>query len=417
MENGKGIGIETLEVHGTSRDVLTEILRKGAVKLLSSALSMEVEALLAEYHSLRLTDGKQQVVRNGYHKERTVQTGIGDVSVCVPRVVDRGKSGIVYESLIVPKYLRRSQSVEEVVPWLYLKGISTGNFREALHALLGEGAKGLSAATISRLKSVWVEEYHGWEKRDLSDKQYAYFWVDGVHMNTRLSEAKQCILVIMGCDLDGNKELIGISDGYAESAASWKELLLALKEQGLSADPQLVVGDGALGFWKAASEVYGKTKQQRCWKHKTENVLDKLPKSLRPQAKRKIHDIWMTPGKEEAGKAFDHFLQVYRAKYPKATECLEKDREQLLTFYDFPAEHWKHIRTTNPIESVFSAVRLRTGKTRGCLSRETGLAMVFKLCHSAQHRWRRIHEAKLLKEVMDNIVFIDGVRENAREAA
>ena len=415
MDKSKVVAFETPE--GNPRDILTGIIREGAVKLLAQALEVEIQSFIEDYQGLRLADGKQQIVRNGYLKERKVQTGIGGVPVRVPRSEDRSKSGIAYESVIVPRYLRRSKSIEELLPWLYLKGISTGGFEDALKALLGENAQGLKASTISRLKNIWTQEYQDWTKRDLSDKRYVYFWVDGIHMNARFSDGKQCILVILGCDANGNKDLVGITDGYAESAQSWKELLLTLKDQGLKDPPELAIGDGALGFWKAFREVYGNAKEQRCWVHKTENVLDKLPKILRDQAKSHLHNIWMAPGKEEADKAFDLFVKIYEAKYPKATECLTKDRQSLLTFYGFPAEHWRHIRSTNPIESMFSCVRLRTTKTRGCLSRETGLAMVYKLCHSSKKRWHQLNGIWLIKEVLNKVVFIDGVKADARMAA
>lgn len=415
MKNSNVVEFEKPE--GNPRDVLTGIIREGAVTLLTHALEVEIQSFIQDYQGLRMDDGKQQVVRNGYLPARKVQTGIGGVPVRVPRSKDRKDVGIVYESAIVPRYLRRSKSIEELIPWLYLRGVSTGNFEDALKALLGENAKGLTASTISRLKASWTQEYQDWQKRDLSAKRYVYFWADGIHMNTRLADGKQCVLVIMGCNDAGIKELVGITDGYSEGTQSWKELLLSLKQQGLEMGPQLAIGDGALGFWKALKEVYGDTRKQRCWVHKTENVLNTLPKSLHAQSKQKLQDIWMAPTKDEANKAFDLFLKTYDAKYPKATECLRKDRNELMTFYDFPAEHWKHIRTTNPIESTFSSVRLRTDKTRGCLSRETALVMVFELCFVAQKRFNRLTGHWLVKEVANKILFIDGIRADAREAA
>ena len=329
------------------------------------------------------------MVRNGYLPEREVHTGIGAVRVKVPRVRDRSGSGIRFHSALLPPYLRRSTSLEALVPWLYLKGVSTGDFAEALQALLGPEAPGLSPATISRLKQAWHDELTQWQSRSLKGKRYVYFWVDGVYCETRLEEARQCILVIIGADASGQKELVGLWDGYRESEQSWKELLLDLQSRGLEHGPTLALGDGALGFWKALRQVYGQTRWQRCWVHKTANVLDKLPKALQPQAKQRLQAIWMAPDHQRAELAFDLFVTTYEAKYPKAAECLAQDREVLLAFYDFPAEHWGHIRTTNPIESTFATVRLRTNKTRGCLSRTTMLAMVCKLWQSAAKRWHR----------------------------
>jgi transposase-like protein len=399
-----------------AHDRLTEVLRRGASKLLAQAIEAEVETLLAQYADRRDEQGRQAVVRNGYLPERDVQTGIGAVAVKVPRVRDRSHSGIRFHSGILPPYLRRSRSIEELLPWLYLKGISTGDFSEALASILGPDAPGLSPTTVSRLKQVWKEELRQWQQRDLSDKHYVYFWVDAVYFCTRLETAHQCILVIMGATVKGHKELVGIWDGYAESEQSWKELLLDLKSHGLSRGPALAIGDGALGFWKALPKVYGTTPRQRCWVHKTDNVLDKLPEDMRGQAKQRLQEIWMAPDRTRATIAFDLFIATYEQKYPKATECLEKDREALLAFYDFPAEHWVHIRTTNPIESTFSTVRLRTDKTRGCLSRETTLTMVFKLFESAQKRWRRLNGAQYLSDVLEGVEFQDGIRVESEAA-
>ena len=296
------------------------------------------------------------------------------------------------------------------MPWLYLKGVSTGDFSEALQALLGPDAPGLSPATLSRLKQGWHDELAQWQQRDLTGKRYVYFWVDGVYLETRLEDARHCILVLIGADAKGQKELVGLWDGYRESEQSWKELLLDLQSRGLAHGPTWAIGDGALGFWKALRQVYGQTRWQRCWVHKTANVLDKLPKDLQPQAKQRLLAIWMAPDRQRAAIAFDLFIATYEAKYPKAAECLAQDREELLAFYDFPAEHWGHIRTTNPIESTFATVRLRTDKTRGCLSRVTMLAMVFKLYQSAAKRWHRLRAAHYLPEVMHGIIFKDGLR-------
>jgi transposase-like protein len=396
-------------------DPLTEVLREGARALLAQAVEAEVEDFLVRHAELRTEGGQRRVVRNGYLPEREVQTGIGAVSVRVPRARDRHRacSGerIGFSSKILPPYLRRTKSLEELIPWLYLKGISTGDFSEALMALLGPRAPGLSASTISRLKEVWKQELLGWQARDLTGKRYVYFWVDGVYFNVRLEEARQCILVIIGATEDGRKELVGVWDGYRESEQSWKELLLDLKRRGLKRGPKLAVGDGALGFWKALAQVYGETRQQRCWVHKTANVLNKLPEGAQKQAKQRLREIWMAETKKDADSAFDYFLSAYRAKYPKAAVCLEKDREELLAFYDFPAEHWKHIRTTNAIESTFATVRLRTDKTKSCLSRETVMTMVFRLCQCAEKHWRRLDGSKQLADVIRGIRFVDGNRE------
>lgn len=394
----------------TAEDPLTEVLRHGARQLLAQALEVEVAMLLAQYADRRDAQGRQAIVRNGYLPERDVQTGIGAVRVQVPRVRDRRGAGIQFHSAILPPYLRRSKSLEALLPWLYLKGVSTGDFSEALEALLGPDAPGLSPATLSRLKQGWQEELTQWQSRDLSGKRYVYFWVDGVYFATRLEEARHCILVIIGADARGHKELVGLWDGYRESEQSWKELLLDLKSRGLAQAPALAIGDGALGFWKALRHVYGQTRWQRCWVHKTANVLDKLPKDLQAQAKQRLQAIWMAPDRQRATMAFDLFIATYEAKYPKAADCLAQDREELLAFYDFPAEHWGHIRTTNPIESTFATVRVRTDKTRGCLSRVTMLAMVFKLYQSAAKRWHRLRAAHFLTEVMQGMVFKDGLR-------
>jgi transposase-like protein len=330
--------------------------------------------------------------------------------VKVPRVRDRSGVGIRFHSALLPPYIRRSKSLEALLPWLYLKGVSTGDFSEALQALLGPDAPGLSPATLSRLKQGWPEELLQWQRRDLSGKRYVYFWVDGVYFETRLEEARHCILVILGADASGQKELVGLWDGYRESEQSWKELLVDLKSRGLEQGPALAIGDGALGCWKALRHVYGQTRWQRCGVHKTANVLDKLPKDMQPQANQRLPAIWMAPDRQQAAMACDVFIATYAGKDPKAAACLAQDREVLLTFYDFPAEHWGHIRPTNPGESTFATVRLRTDKTRGCLSRTTMLAMGFKLCQSAQKRWHRLRAAHDLTEVMQGIGFMNGIR-------
>jgi putative transposase len=396
----------------TSRDVLTDLLRDGARRLLAEAIEAEVAAWIDAHAHLKDDSGRRQVVRNGHLPERTIQTGLGEVEVRRPRIHDRRPAGEreKFTPAVLPPYLRRTKSLEELIPWLYLKGVSTGEFSEALQAILGPDAPNLSATTATRLKAVWERDHEAWAKRSLAGKHYVYVWADGVHFNIRLEEGRQCILVLMGATAEGKKELIAIADGYRESEQSWRELLLDVKARGLEADPALAIGDGALGFWKAARQVWGTTKEQRCWVHKTANVLDKLPKGSQPKAKRMLHDIYMAEGRAKAEKAFDLFVKTYQAKYPKATECLVRDREVLLAFYDFPAEHWVHIRTTNPIESTFATVRLRHGKTKGNGSRAACLTMVYKLMESASKRWRTLNGSTLLPEVVKGTAFVDGVR-------
>lgn len=393
-----------------SEDPLTELLRSGAKRLIADAVEAELCELLTHYEELRNEQGNLQVVRNGYLPEREIQTGIGPVKVRVPKIRDKSGQGIKFNSVLLPPYLRKTRSLEEVLPWLYLKGISTGDFQEALQALLGSDAKGLSASTISRCKQVWEEEHKTWSRRRLENKQYVYIWADGVYFNIRSDDARQCILVIVGVTEQGRKEFVAIEDGYRESEQSWSELLLRLRAQGLRSSPKLAVGDGALGFWKALRKVFPKTVHQRCWVHKTANVLNKLPKVVQPKVKQALHEIWMAPSKEEAYKAYTIVVSAYSAKYPKAIECLEKDKDEMLAFYDFPAIHWQHIRTSNPIESTFATVRLRTTKTRGCVARHTILSMVYKLGQSAQKRWQRLRGFKLLAEVIRGVQFKDGER-------
>ena len=408
----------TFAFPSTSRDVLSEILREGAQQMLTTAIEAEVAEWIEAHRHLQDSGGHRQVVRNGYLPERSITTGVGPVKVRQPRVHDRRTRDAAepFSSKILPPYLRKTRSIEELLPWLYLKGISTGDFNEALQALVGPACPGLSASTITRLLEGWQTEYQAWSKRSLQDRQYVYLWVDGVHFNIRLEEDRQCILVLLGATADGKKELIAIMDGYRESEQSWMELLLDVKSRGLSSDPNLATGDGALGFWKALPKVYPTTRTQRCWVHKTANVLDKLPKRLQPRAKEAIHDIWMADTREAAGKAFNSFLETYGAKYPKACACLAKDREELLTFYDFPAEHWKHLRTTNPIESVFATVRLRHRRTKGSGSRNACLAMVHQLIQSAANRWRLLSSSNLLPDVIAGVQFTDGVKSQEHAA-
>ena len=398
---------------GFSSDPLTDILQTGARQLLKQAVEAELATLLAAHAREVTDDGRARLVRHGHLPEREVMTGIGPVPVKVPRMRDRGNvdEKIRFASSILPPWLRKTRSIEELLPWLYLKGISTGDFQEALGALLGPNAAGLSSSTISRLKADWGAEYERWQRRDLSARRFVYVWADGVYFQPRMEEQKQCVLVLIGADEWGRKEVLGLTNGYRESTQSWRELLLDLKRRGLSHAPDLAIGDGALGFWAALREVFGSTREQRCWVHKTGNVLNAMPKSVQAKAKGHLHDIWQAETKTEAGAAFDFFVETYGAKYDKAVGKLTKDRAVLLSFYGFPAEHWKHIRTTNPIESTFATVRHRTGKTKGCLSRRTGLAMAFKLMMSAQAKWRKLDGANRMPEIIEGVEFRDGIKQ------
>lgn len=398
-------------------DLLTEVIRQGAHQLLAAAVKSEVEQFLLDYADHKTDDGKLRFVRNGYLPEREIQTGIGTIAVQVPRVRDRAfvKDGIRFGSSIIPKYLRRSGDMNELLPLLYLKGLSTNDFVEALTPLVGDKAKNLSPNVISRLKTKWEEEYNTWRKRDLSGNHYVYWWADGIYLQARMEDSKDCVLIIMGVNLYGEKELLAIEDGYRESKESWKVLMNDLKNRGLTEAPEIAVGDGALGFWGALSELFPSTRHQRCWFHKMGNVLDKLPKSQQAQAKAALQDIWMAATRKEANEAFDGFIEKYELKYTKAVECLVKDREALLTFYDFPAEHWQHLRTTNPIESTFATVRHRTKKVKNCFSRTTILTMVFKLSESAGKRWNRLRGFKRLGEVIRGVKFVDGIKQAEQE--
>ena len=403
---------ESISFPGTARDALSEVLRQGAQRMLACAIEAEVAEWIDSRAGVTDERGRRQVVRNGYLPERTIVTGLGEIPVRQPRVHDRRPENEreKFTSKLLPPYLRKAKNVEELIPFLYLKGISTGDMNEALQSLLGPDCPGLSATTVTRLKAVWEQEYDAWSKRSLEGKEYVYVWADGVHTNIRLEEDRQCILALMGATKDGKKELIAMTDGHRESAQSWRELLLDVKRRGLAVEPKLAVGDGALGFWKALAEAFPNTREQRCWVHKTANVLDKLPKGKQPKAKAMIHDIWMAETKDEANQAFNAFLETYGAKYPHATDCLAKDRDVLLTFYDFPAEHWRHLRTTNPIESTFATIRLRHRRTKGSGSRTASLTMMFKLAESASKRWRLLNGSQILPEVLKGIPFQDGIR-------
>jgi putative transposase len=402
-----------------SRSALDTYVREGARQMLQRALECEVEAFLADHADRTDERGRKQVVRNGYLPVRTIMTGAGPLEIEQPRVRDkalRADERVVFTSAILPPYLRKSRSIEELIPWLYLKGVSTGDYAEALQALLGPDAKGLSPNVIVRLKEKWGQEYEEWSRRDLSDEEFVYIWADGIHVNVRLEDErnqKQCLLVLMGATAEGRKELIAVVDGFRESKQSWQELLLDLKQRGLTKPPKLAVGDGALGFWAALREVYPTTKEQRCWVHKTANVLSKMPKALHAKAKSDLHQIWLAETREMATKAFDHFLEKYGPKYEAACSCLSQDRDVLLAFYDFPAEHWGHLRTTNPIESTFSTIRLRHRRTKGSGSRKASLTMMFKLAQSASRRWRRLNAHHQIVLVLEGRIFTDGVLQNA----
>ena len=402
----------------SARDVLTEILRDGATRMLAQAIEAEADDWIASHAHVTDENDHRQIVRNGHLPARKIQTGVGAIEVKQPRVRDRRpvEDREPFNSSILPRYLRKTKSVQELIPWLYLKGVSTGGFTEALQALFGPDAPGLSATTITRLKAGWETEYQQWSHRSLENKRYVYVWADGVYFNVRLESQgnqRQCILVLMGATTDGKKELLAIIDGYRESEQSWREVLLDVRRRGLVIDPALAIADGALGFWAAARKIWPGTREQRCWVHKTANILNKMPKSIQPKAKDMLHEIWMAETKLLADQAFDAFVETFKAKYPAAVECLVKDRDVLLTFYDFQAEHWKHIRTTNPIESMFATVRLRHRRTKGNGSRVACLAMVFKLAESAQRRWRVLNGYQLIPDVISGVPFVDGIKKVA----
>lgn len=405
-EAGRPEAIEHLE---EIRLPLEELIRQGARQIIQQAIEAEVETLRSAYAHVTTTAGCQVVVRNGYQPERNILTAVGPVAVRVPKVRDRSRSGIKFNSQLVPPYVRKTPRISAALPWLYLKGISTGDMSEALHALLGEEAKGLSAAVVSRLKLQWADDWKVWNKRDLSSERYVYWWVDGVYTGLRADETdKQCLLVIIGVKPDGSKERVAIGDGLRELKESWRDLLLDLKERGLKTGPLLATGDGAMGFWAALNEIYPETRHQRCWVHKTANVLNALPKSLQGKAKADLRDIWMAPTLDVAERAFKRFVTIYGAKYPQAVEKLTKDEDALLSFYDFPAEHWQHIRTTNPIESTFATVRHRSARTRNCVSRTTFLGLAFKLMEEAEKSWNKIHGADKITALMQGTVFKNG---------
>jgi putative transposase len=391
------------------RDALHILLREGARGLIAQAVQIELEEFLAGFVGQRDELGRAVVVRNGFQPERCILTGIGPVSVEVPKVRSRDERSAVFRSALVPPYVRRARSVEAALPWLYLHGVSTGDMSEALAALVGPDAAGLSAAVVSRLKARWADEYQAWRRASLGKDRWVYLWADGIYSGLRAEGEKLCALVVIGVNERGEKHFLAIEDGVRESKQSWRELLLDLQRRGLTIPAKLAVGDGALGFWAALEEVYPQTRHQRCWVHKVANVLNYLPKAVQPKVKSALQQIWMAETQSAAVTAFDQFVRTYQAKYPKAVECLTKDRDAMLAFFDFPAEHWTHIRSSNVIESTFATIRHRTDRTKGCLTRTGMLAMMFKLAMSAEHGWRRLRGFEWLAKVIRGVKFCDGI--------
>ena len=395
-------------------DPLTAVLRSGARRLLAQAIEAEAEAFLAMMKGERLADGRERVVRHGHGPERLLQTGIGPVAVQRVKLRDRaaGEAGaerIRFTSAILPRWARRTRSLDALLPVLYLRGVSMGDFQEALGALLGKEAPNLSPSVVARLRDEWQADYTRWQRRDLSARRYVYVWADGIYLQARMEPQAECMLVLIGATPEGKKELLGFQVGVRESAQSWRELLVGLKMRGLVIAPELATGDGALGFWKALDAVSPTTRHQRCTVHKTVNVLDKLPRSVQPAAKADLREVWAAPDRATAEAAIATFAEKYGAKYEKAVACLVKDQDALLTFYDFPAEHWDHLRTSNPIESVFATVRHRTVRTKGALSQDTARLMVFKLVMAAAKTWRRLKGENQLPKVVQGVTFRNGV--------
>lgn len=397
-----------LEDRAESLDPLTELLRVGARQLIEQAVETELQELLAAHADRLLADGRAGVVRNGYLPEREIQTGLGPITVRIPKVRVKTGEPVTFRSALVPPYVRKTRSLEAALPWLYLKGVSSGEMEAALEVLVGPEAKGLSASTVSRLKQSWAQEYQEWQKSRLDKDRWVYVWADGVYSGLRAEQTKLCALVVIGVNDRGEKRFLAIEDGARESTQSWREVLLKLKARGMNV-PRLAIGDGAMGFWAALEEVYGDTRQQRCWMHKTMNVLNSLPTSAQPKAKQALHEIWQADTKKEAERAFDLFIGTSEPKYPKATRCLQKDREELLVFYEFPAQHWQSIRTTNPIESTFGTIRHRTNRSKGCLTRDGMLHMMFKLGLCAEKNWRRQRGWDYLAKVITGVKFTDGI--------
>lgn len=395
---------------GTLDDPLTQLLREGSRNLLQQAIELELQSELSRYQNELDELGRARVVRSGHHPERKIQTGIGPVTVKVPKIRARSGKPVTFHSALVPPYVRKAKSAEAALPWLYLKGVSSGEMEEALKVLVGPEATGLSASTVSRLKKEWAGQYEAWRQSPLDKDEWIYTWVDGIYSGLRTEDVKLCTLVVIGVNAQGQKRFLAIEDGIRESTQSWREVLLKLKERGMNA-PKLAIGDGAMGFWAALDEVYSTTRHQRCWVHKTNNIVNYLPKSLQDKARTAIKDIWMAPTKAEAEAAFDLFVAQFEPKYPKATECLLKDQHDLLTFYDFPQMRWQSIRTSNPIESTFATIRHRTKRSKGCLNRDGMLHMMFKLAECAQSRWRRLRGFGDLTKVITGIDFKDGIEQ------
>lgn len=400
--------VVSLPSRGIDGDPLTELIRTGARQLIQRAVEAELLSFMKEFEGRVLCDGRAAVVRNGYQPEREIQTGIGPVSVKMPKVRAKDGTAVTFHSALIPRYVRKTRSLEAALPWLYLKGIATGEMEAALEVLVGSAAQGLSASTVSRLKHEWGKEYVAWRTKKIDKDRWVYVWADGIYSGLRSDDIKLCVLVVIGVNERGEKHFLAIEDGSRESTQSWREVLLGLKNRGMET-PQLAVGDGAMGFWSALDEVYPHTRQQRCWMHKTSNVLNRVPKSIQPKVKQGLHDIWQAPTKQAAAEAFDSFEEMFKSKYPKAVECLQKDRTELMAFYDFPAEHWQSIRTTNPIESTFGTIRHRTRQSNGCLSRDSMLHMIFKLGQSAQKNWRRMRGFQHLAKVIEGVKFSNGV--------
>jgi len=389
-------------------DPLNDLLQAGARQLIRQAVEAELEELLLQHSARRTSDGKAGVVRNGYHPERKLQTGIGPVSIKIPKVRAQSGEPVTFRSALVPPYVRKTKSLEAALPWLYLKGVSSGEMDAALKVLVGPQALGLSASTLSRLKQVWAQEYDDWRKERLDKDKWVYVWADGIYSGLRGEEEKLCALVIIGVNERGEKQFLAIEDGVRESTQSWREVLLQLKSRDMN-EPKLAIGDGAMGFWAALEEVFPGSRQQRCWMHKSMNVLNCLPKSSQPKAKSALHEIWQAETRADAEKAFDLFVKTYEPKFPKAVLCLQKDHQELLAFYDFPALHWQSIRTTNPIESSFATIRHRTKRSKGCLKKQGMLHMMFKLGQCAEQKWRRLRGFDHLAKVITGVCFKDGM--------
>ena len=411
--------VVSLAAPGEVSDPLTDLLRAGARQLIEAAVSAEFGEYLSAFEEEKLPDGRRRMVRNGHLPERQILTGIGAVDVRVPKARSRSGAAEPFRSSLVPPYVRRSASVDAAVPWLYLHGVSTGQMRAAVSALVGEeAARGLSANVVSRLKRVWDEEYGDWCRRDLYD-DWVYVWADGIHSGLRGDDGRLCVLVVIGVNARGDKHFLAIEDGVRESTQSWREVLLGMKQRGFTRPAKLAVGDGALGFWSALSEVYPQTRSQRCWMHKSGNVLNYFPKSGQAKAKQGLQEIWMAETRAQAARAFDDWIERYEDKYPKATACLARDREQLLAFYDFPAAHWTHLRTTNVIESAFATIRHRSSRAKGCVTRRTMLSMIYKMGMSAETSWRRLRGFHQLGKVIEGVKFHDGIEvtEDSRAVA